>query len=93
MDDIWIVYGLISCMGISRISVDIISSNCHITDDAARAIIKEAKQRKYIECNKSLETEMPLVYNSNQIHEFDLDKVCVVNNFYLDGSGLVNVSE
>ena len=90
MNDAWIVYGLVSCMGINRISLDLIASKCHILKDEAREIIKRAKKKEYLFCNKDLEDEILLVVSSN-ITEFDLDKVCVINaNMKLDGSGFKN---
>ena len=90
MKDMWIVYALVNCIGIVRISVDIIANNCHISKDEAREIIKRSKEKEYLFCNRDLEDEMPLVVSSN-ITDFDLDKVCIINaNMKLDGSGFKN---
>ena len=88
MNDSDIVFGLISCMGIEYISVDLISENCHILREDARLIIKRAKEKDYLFCNSDLEEELPLVV-SNDRYAFDLDRVCVINgDMKLDGSGL-----
>lgn len=89
MDNELIVYGLICCVFLGRISLDIISRNCQISKDDAKELINIAKENALLYCNKDLEIEMPLIV-SNIHNGYDLDKVCVIDEkMKLDGSDIV----